>query len=300
MSQEIDDTSISSHLGFAASRWRADLPPRFDDQNITLQYIGTPYTPENQSPGQPPGDLTNLYGKIFWETYFEALFPSINNSDFLNEKSTGVPGGYFTQLYKIAALDFYDSYFRGRDDLGSNSAGQVMLPPYSGWTSLTDNEKKLVIKRYFYSRSDFVDVTKEFSDRMLLNHMNLRSINVFYYVAQLMVGVMSEMQANTINAGRYATRLAQTQKAISTEMMKTTYLYKTLLNSSDYGTINTNENNGAKLEALRMNRSRVQKETDQASSFLESSQRAVEEQGSKALEFLKKGQEMTNLFFKNF
>jgi hypothetical protein len=293
------NVQISTNIGFGASSWRSGDPPQFEDQNITLIYNEKAFNPLTQQSDTPTNiDLTNIYGKVFWDTFFSTLFPSVKNQDFISEKSSSVPGSYYTQLYKIAATDFFDSYFKGRDDLGSNSQGQSLS--LNNWSTLTPEAQQLIIKKYLYTRSTFIDSAKEFTSKMFLNNLNLRSLNVFYYVAELMVGVMSQLQQNTINAGQYATRLAENQQAISKEMQKSIYLYKTLLNASDYGTTNTNENNGQKLENLRMRRDMVQKETDQASTFLETSQQTVEENSNQALQFMQKGSDLSKIFFKNF
>jgi hypothetical protein len=309
-----NNIDIYDSLGFRASTWRSGDQPGYETygQNPPVFYTGEPYMPNNPTVPNPgpnfSANLTDLYGRVFWNTFFQTLFPQIAEQNFLNEKSTGTPGGYFTQLYQIAMRDFYDSFFRGRDDLGSNSLNQLTTP--QTWASMTYDDQRLTIKKYLYTRSNIAStsyldqngttIMRDYTGNMLLKDLSLRSTNVFFYVAALMVRVMGQLQENTINAGRYATRLSETQKTIATEMTNPKYNYLSLEESShnDYARIRANEQNNLTLENLRMYRDQIQKETDQASNFLESSQQGVEEQGSKALEFLKKGQELTQLFYR--
>lgn len=287
------DITIYNNHGFAASRWRSGDPPTLPADYSTLTYSGEPYTPTGlTSPGESfTADLP--YAQLFWDTFFETLFPEVTQADFDAELTTGTAGGYYRQMFEIAAMDFYDSYFRGRDDLGSNMVNQLL--PESTWTALSAQEQKITIFKYLKTRTNVNH--KEFTERMYLNKLNFRHKNVFVWVAEIMISIMGSLQQNTINAGRYATRLAQTQKSISTEMSSSVYRYQTLRNSADYFRMALNENNGKELEDLRTFRNKIQKETDQASSFLESSNSAVESMGSTSLEFLNKAKQLQSIFF---
>lgn len=302
---------IYDSLGYQASTWRSGsagvpLYSTYAPQNV--YYTGVPYTPNGLTAPDSSFsvNISAIYGQAFWNTFFETLFPQISTQNFLNEMSTGTPGGYFSQLYQIAMRDFYDSYFRGRDDLGSNSLNQLTTTDV--WNAMDANEQSLVIKKYLYTRNNvatasYIDsngftIMRDYTNNMQLKDLSLRATNVFYYVAALMVRVMGQLQDNTINAGRYATRLSETQKTVANEMSSDTYNYHSISNSSDYATMKLNDQNNLTVENLRMYRDQLQMETDKASNFLETSQQAVEEQGSKALEFLKKGQELTQLFYR--
>lgn len=311
MTTPYQDIQIYDSLSYNASTWRRGGVPSYATYgpSTPVYYTGVPYTPPSATTPDNTfsENVSAIYGQVFWETFFETLFPQISTDNFLNEKSTGTPGGYFKQLYEIAMRDFYDSYFRGRDDLGGTNTYNTIVTT-SMWNSLSDDEKRLVIKKYLFTRStvaasSYLDengfqIQRQYTGNMFLRDLNLRTTNVFFYVAALMVRVMGQLQENTINAGRYATRLAETQKTVSTEMTSSKYSYQTLDSQDDYGAQQANEQNGLALENLRLYRDQLQKETDRASNFLETSQQAVEEQGSKALEFLKKGQELSQLFYR--
>lgn len=312
-----EDLTLNPILGFSGSTWRtgtSSYVPDYATYAPTVIYTGAPY-------GLPAAgydynvNVSNLYGEVFWNTFFEVAFPSITSQNFLAEMSTGTPGGYFMQMYSIAMLDFYDSYFQGRDDTGSlNSTANTTTVPstFDFWLSsdLTDDDKRLIIAKFLKTRGAVADQTytdadgniiyRNYTQLMYLNNLNLRSTNIFFYVASLMVSIMNELQNNTINAARYATRLAQTQQALSAEMTSDRYAYVMINSANDYSTININENNGQALENLRIRRDIVQKETDQASTFLETSQQAVESAASKSLDFLKKGTELVSLFYRAF
>lgn len=288
------DITMYTNLGFAESRWRSGDPPSLPSDLETMTYSGSPYTPEGLT--QPDDSFTaNMpYAEVFWDTFFETIFPEVNQTDFNRELSTGTAGGYYRNLFQIAAEDFYDSYFRGRDDLGSNTQGQLISE--NTWNNLTHDEQRVTIYKYLKTRSDVQH--KEFTERMLLNKLDVRHKNVFHWVAEMMISIMGSLQQNTINAGRLATRLAQTQKAISTEMSSSIYNYQTLANAADYYTMSLNENNGKELEDLRALRNQIQKDTDQASAFLESSNSGVETLGSTALQFLTKSKALQSVFFR--
>lgn len=288
------DITLHTNQGFAQSRWRSGDPPSVPTDLTTMTYSGSPYTPEGLT--QPDDSYTaNMpYAEVFWDTFFETIFPEVTQSDFQKELSTGTEGGYYRNLFTIAAEDFYDSYFRGRDDLGSNMAGQILTE--DTWNALSHDEQRITIYKYLTTRNTVQH--KEFTERMLLNKLNVRHSNVFQWVAELMIGIMGSLQQNTINAGRLATRLAQTQKSISTQMSSSIYNYQTLANSADYYTMSLNENNGKELEDLRAFRNEIQKETDQASAFLESSNSGVETMGSTALQFLTKSKALQSVFFR--
>lgn len=312
------DAVIYDSLSYPASTWRSSLGgvPDYNTYGplanasgprTAVFYTGTPYS---SSPNPDPTfsqNLSAIYGEVFWNCFFETLFPQVYTANYLGEQSTGVPGGYYTQLYEIAMRDFFDSFFRGRDDTGSNLQGTIVTTDM--WNVLSYDEQRLIIKKYLFSRSNIAQesyfdtdgqlVFRQYTANMLLSDLSLRTTNVFFYVASLMIRVMQQLQENTINASTYATRLADTQKTISTQMASSQYNYVQLSFLNDYSTQQLNAQNGLALENLRQLRDQFQKQTDRASSFLEVSQQAVEEQGSKGLEFLKKGQQLTQLFFRS-
>lgn len=287
------DVTLFADQGFNASRWRSGESPTLPSDLTTLTYTGQPFTPEGLTAEDETFTANMPYGEVFWEVFFETVFPEVTQGDFDAETSTGTAGGYYRNLFMIAAEDFYDSYFRGRDDLGSNMVGTLLSE--STWNALTRDEQRITIYKYLDTRSEVKH--KEFSERMLLNKLQARRENVFVWVAQLMISIMGSLQQNTINAGRYATRLAQTQKAISTEMASSTYSYQTLAHPEDYPRMALNENNGKELEDLRTFRNKIQKETDAASSFLESSNSGVETMGATSLQFLNKSKSLQSVFF---
>lgn len=316
------DVMINGQLGFAASTWRSNgnAAPSYLNNAGTptspITYVGPYYTADSadaQALLNSRINLDSIYGAVFWDTFFETVFPSLNQADFLAELSTGTPGGYFKQLYNVAARDFYDSFFQGRDDSGSHGVGTTDVAGDTSvwWEALSYDQQRLVVKKFLLSRAvntpnqtyfngNGALVNRAYTDIMLMDQLSLRTTNIFVYLARLLVDIMQELQSNTINASSYATKLAQTQQSISTEMTKSTYYYKTLGSANDYVTQSINENNGSKLESMRTMRDLLQKETDQVSSYLETSQQSVSDSAGKALEFLKKGSELNRLFFKSF
>lgn len=342
---DLQDAMMNPQLGFYASTWRADktypdLYPSDDDRNLAYGYAPSydNYAPVVTYAGPTYLNDTNvnvssIYGTVFWYTFFRTIFPSINQAEFLNDLSTGTPGGYYTNLYSIALKDFYDSFFEGRDDAaagGDDGAASLALyetyfsTPSPGtpspmtpgdivtyWTQhLTYNQQSLIIEKYLLSRGAYPEQTyfdhdgnlvdRRFQSTMFINNLNLRSMNVFFYVANLMVLIMEELQSNTISASQYATRLAQVQQSLSMQMTNPLYNYKTMSSADDYVTQNINQNHGQQLENMRQLRDLVQKQTDQASSFLETSQQAVEDASNKAMKFLKQGSSTSNQFFRAF
>jgi hypothetical protein len=287
---------LNNVLGFNTPRWSPDGDPPALPGDISVSLPNEElYTPEGATePGSqiPREPFDNEYLELFWETFFEVGFPSVKQDDFNNQFSLGTAGGYYRQLFGIAAKDFYNSYVRGRDDFGSNAQGEILSA--TGWNQMDTNGKKLAIAQYLYTRGEINSYTAS----LHLGNFTERTNNIFFWVGRLLINLMTSMQENTINAGRYATELAQVQKSIASEMTNSIYNYQCVPDFFRYDIISLNENNAKKLEDFRALRAAVQKETDQASTFLETSNSGVEQQGNIAMEMIGKAIDLTEVIFR--
>jgi hypothetical protein len=311
--------NIFHNDSYSASTWRmsADVTYPFVDESgqpVDIVYTGVPYGFTLEGNSNPDASSLSLpYSQDFFKYFMQECFPGIKQDEFNADTASGSVGSYYKNLFSVLCRDFYDAFFRGRDDLGSNLQGKALdLSSWDPdnptavagavaqikqvWDSLNDNEKQLAVVSYLRTRGSSVQSAQE--GAFYLQNFSLRYNNILYWVARILVDMMGDMQQTTINAGKYTTRLTQTQQSISTEMTSSSYNYKAPASEKDYQTQILNQQNTKKLEDLRTYRSLFQKDTDKASSFLESSNTAVEQQSDTALEFVNKAEKMTRNIFK--
>lgn len=302
-------TRIFENDKYEASSWRMTPPPAYDFPEETygdggldpfgnplvtdnIVFTGKAFIPEGLTE-ELQGPINLIYSKDMWPIFMKELFPGVRQAEFDAFSQQGQVGKYYKDLFKIAAQDFFDSFFRGRDDLGSNASGQTI--DINTWPSLTSQEKELAILAYLRTRGKVE--SKEVANSFFITNLTERGNNVLFWISRILITMLTEVQQSTLSASRLSTRHSQVQQSISKEMTDSKYDFVKFESPKDFPTITLNQNNSKTLEDLRSWRMIFQRKTDKASNFMQSLNSAVETQSNTSLEFSNKAKQLTSLFF---
>ena len=280
MTDMIENHYISATDGIKNQGWRhSKQPPVYPfEEDIILNINGI--------------NKPLKHSKRMWEMMMSTLFPTVSQSDFDDEMTLGKPGEYYKRIATVAIKDFYYSYYLGQDDVYSS------FPiPTDTWDSIDPKIQDLALTAYLRTRGDSVTVSRV-TDGHMIYDLTERGKSLFFWISRLLINLLEELQAMTINSAKYATRLSQMQQQLSIKMQDSKFNPEIPSWHSDQFTTDRNALKGHLVEIMRTRRADLQKQTGQAGGVLETNNANVEAQSAALVAYMNLANRIAKKFFK--